>query len=339
MCLAFLKPAGQQVPDEYLARAAARHPHGFGIGWVYPGEGQLHLWRSVTDTVAWRRKVASLRGAVVVGHARYATHGPKVKANCHPAWLGAPGRSLVAHNGVLRSLPDCKAGRSDSRVFIDHVLSHFTSGWQQDRVLVAQLESLIGNGNKLVVLNADASYLILNERIGHWANGVWYSNDSYKPVETYDMGWGDDDAETYFTRRYGRYRGSRSAADAGSCDTGCDAGVTDDAVTALTDDTPSAFASQSLWWQLDHPTTEEYYGTVCGTCCDEVLSRFNDMAATPVDLGEDGADLTCDYCGLSGSALALRDRGATPVADPTPTNPKQLALPLPTTPTPHPLEV
>jgi hypothetical protein len=329
-----LKPAGHTIPDAYLERAAQMHPHGFGLGWVYPESGQLHLWRSVRDAKAWRHRVAALKGAVVIAHARYATHGPKVKANCHPAWLGEPGQALVGHNGVLRSVPDCKAGRSDSRVFIDHVLGHLKAGWQQDAVLRGQLEHLIGSGNKLVVLNADASYTILNERIGHWKDGVWYSNDSYLPYEAkpkYSRGgvtvYGGrttvateyDDMDEYYMDRYPELYGERAtvrttqeddptvrgvlAASAAACaSNSCDLGVAGE-VDDL-EDLDEGMSLYHVWCE------QKYYGIACDQCLEDMERQAemaeDDTTLQTADLTEEewhGEEPQCDFCG----ATFLRD--------------------------------
>ena len=45
------------------------------------------------------------------------------------------------------------------------------------------------SGSKLVILSvsplAQYDWYILNESLGHWFNGVWFSNNSYKPYYTY----------------------------------------------------------------------------------------------------------------------------------------------------------
>jgi glutamine amidotransferase len=49
---------------------------------------------------------------------------------------------------------------------------------------VARLESWLG-GSKLVVFTTlqkmRSQFYIVNERLGHWDNGTWWSNDSYLP--------------------------------------------------------------------------------------------------------------------------------------------------------------
>jgi hypothetical protein len=93
-------------------------------------------------------------------------------------------------------VPATADGRSDTRVFVDHVFKHLRRGWIHDPTLADQLEHLIGSYNKIAVLTADGYYRILNEGAGHWATAndhkhTWYSNNSYqsyKPVHALGKG-------------------------------------------------------------------------------------------------------------------------------------------------------
>jgi hypothetical protein len=83
------------------------------------------------------------------------------------------------HNGVMPRFSRSKDARCDSRVFGDEVLSTFSSVWITKPKLVEMLEEYIGIGNKMIVLRADGKHTILNEEMGDWKLGNWYSNNSH----------------------------------------------------------------------------------------------------------------------------------------------------------------
>jgi hypothetical protein len=43
------------------------------------------------------------------------------------------------------------------------------------------IDKMIGNGNKLVFLDANGEAYIAREHAGEWEHGIWYSNSGYKP--------------------------------------------------------------------------------------------------------------------------------------------------------------
>jgi hypothetical protein len=48
--------------------------------------------------------------------------------------------------------------------------------------MLDMLDAFIGGGSKLVFLNDNDDYFIVNEQAGHWNMGCWFSNSSYKQV-------------------------------------------------------------------------------------------------------------------------------------------------------------
>jgi glutamine amidotransferase len=121
-------------------------------------------------------------------HARYATHGVKNEANCHPFQVGGSDLTYLAHNGILDV--DIPQGdkRSDTRVFAEDILPQFGGVSALDNGTIWNMVSSWASGSKIAVLTVDPSaqyemYLV-NEKLGYWDDGVWFSNNACKIYPT-----------------------------------------------------------------------------------------------------------------------------------------------------------
>lgn len=143
-------------------------------------------------------------------HSRFTTHGRNTVDNCHPFYVGADRRTVLAHNGVLpkEAWPNKGDHRSDTRYAAETLIPAVGSlrhRWLQDSVA-----EWMGRGNKMVILTVNPKYgdnaFILNESSGIWDGGIWYSNDGYcstyskylgkgKGIGTYPRWW--DEEEDY----------------------------------------------------------------------------------------------------------------------------------------------
>jgi hypothetical protein len=121
-------------------------------------------------------------------HSRLGTHGSIGKRNCHPFRIGTDPRTVLAHNGILPKNVQPRKGdkRCDTRIAAKDFLPHnpfgpLESSWGRDR-----LTQWLGRKNKFVILTVDPhcqkNAYILNEQYGVWEDGVWYSNDDYRPL-------------------------------------------------------------------------------------------------------------------------------------------------------------
>ena len=122
-------------------------------------------------------------------HSRYATHGVKNESNCHPYPVGDDGLTYLAHNGTLSQ--DIAKGdkRSDSRVFAEDTLTAMGGVVALNNPTVRDMIGKWASSSKLAILTidprADYTMYLINEKLGHWIDGVWYSNYGYKPEPTY----------------------------------------------------------------------------------------------------------------------------------------------------------
>lgn len=184
MCLLMVSsPKAQPTRDELLI-ACANNPDGFGwavnIGHKIITGKSFNAEHSVRTFLDLLRKYPSAWGLF---HARIATHGAVCIDNTHPYKVGGRSDLILAHNGVLGIELEKGETRSDSRVFAEDWLPALGVGVLDDEQEFSQLETLC-SGSKLAILSTAPELkkpvYIINENLGHWSAGLWWSNHSYK---------------------------------------------------------------------------------------------------------------------------------------------------------------
>ena len=73
---------------------------------------------------------------------------------------------------------------SDTYMFNELILKQFNFGFEYNDTIMEMLGRYI-DSSKLVFLNSDNDYFIVNEKAGHWHMDCWFSNTSYKQVNNY----------------------------------------------------------------------------------------------------------------------------------------------------------
>ncbi|WP_416566138.1 class II glutamine amidotransferase [Nocardia testacea] len=186
MCiLTFIKP-GITPDTDMLMRGALVNPDGHGYAVLTDtGIGTGH-GLDATIVIA---EFAQLRDRYPDGpalfHSRLATHGAQDLTNCHPFRVGGDERTVLAHNGILPKQVHPANGdpRSDTRIAAEDFLPTTPFGSLDSWAGRERLERWLGS-DKMVLLTVDPAYkhqaYIFNEHRGHWVEGSWYSNDSYR---------------------------------------------------------------------------------------------------------------------------------------------------------------
>ena len=106
MCCLIVKPRGVEMPDyDTLRCVALANPDGFG----FVSETQYHRSMSFESLYAKLKQVPKSENCII--HMRYATHGSKKVANCHPFVQEG---YFFAHNGVLPI--ESKNDKTDSEI-------------------------------------------------------------------------------------------------------------------------------------------------------------------------------------------------------------------------------
>ena len=199
MCLALYKPAKATLSKTEMATAFKANPDGAGFAYYDPALRQVVIQRGYfTFDSLWADLEPIMQDKCpLILHFRWATHGEVNIDNCHPFQLSD---GALIHNGIISGLGNkytytsankyytppttgvcddggyCDDDRSDTREFVEDYLS----GMHVNALRSAKklIEFSIGY-SKLATIHNDGSVIIFNESMGHWRNGVWYSNHSY----------------------------------------------------------------------------------------------------------------------------------------------------------------
>jgi predicted glutamine amidotransferase len=181
MCIAILntKKAGR-LPKSHIKNSWDNNDMGAGLLWNE--SNKLSVFKTY-DYDEYISKYNELRDNANIGnivlHFRIATSGYKGEHNLHP-FLVSDTLGFV-HNGVIKGLGNKQF--SDTYEFND-MIKKFKHNFLTCDMSKYFISEYIGY-SKLLFLDADDRYTIINEELGKWADGNWYSNDSYKQYNDY----------------------------------------------------------------------------------------------------------------------------------------------------------
>jgi hypothetical protein len=181
MCIAILntKKAGR-LPKSQIKNSWDNNDMGSGLLWNE--KNKLSVFKTY-DYDEYIDKYNELRDNKEIGnivlHFRIATSGYNGEHNLHPFLVND--KLGFVHNGVIKGLGNKKF--SDTYEFNDMLkkYKHNFLGCDMSKYFISEY---IGY-SKLIFLDADDRYTIINEEMGKWVDGNWYSNDSYKQYNNY----------------------------------------------------------------------------------------------------------------------------------------------------------
>lgn len=184
MCIAILNKKEATLKRELLKNCWDNNGDGAGLLYI-DNKKQMKTFKELKSFDVFYQEYSRVKKSYgkrnIVLHFRISTHGKIDETNCHP-FLVNDNLGFV-HNGMIYDVPTSK-DYSDTYMFNEVVLKNFTEGFEYNEIILDMLEGFIGS-SKLVFLNSNNDYAIVNEKAGHWANGCWFSNGSYKYVSNY----------------------------------------------------------------------------------------------------------------------------------------------------------
>ncbi len=210
MCILILKPKNKPFPsEETFMECFFNNPDGIGIGWndgirthIKKGFMTFSHFMEYID----QRSIELIDKDVMI-HFRYATHGNIDNKSCHPFVIDrnyplkyTGNKTIIAHNGIIHGKEFIKKDLSDTMVLVQKInkkgLNH-----RSIKPILQSGKFIIMSPNKITIY-------------GNFIedNGVFYSNDTYKPyikpqnlfcpysmIDIYDESNND---ESYYTDKY-----------------------------------------------------------------------------------------------------------------------------------------
>ena len=177
MCLAIYKPKGQVIPEQNLQ--SGFYSNCSGSGFMFAENGVMKVVKGLFSFKEFYKHltdVGQARHAMAI-HFRAATHGPVNAENCHPFSM-LDNKFAMIHNGIFR-VPIRKTELSDTGNACIQIFEPAIKAGTYKDVKKTYQHPLWGWG-AVVLMSGAGEHLIYNEEMGHWHDGVWYSNHAYE---------------------------------------------------------------------------------------------------------------------------------------------------------------
>ena len=175
MCIAILKQKEKTIDKDLLKTCSENNRD--GCGFAYVDNGKIIIKKFMEFEKFWEEYSKVQDNHTMLIHFRIATHGKVELSNCHPFKLN--NKMAIIHNGIISGYGSKTENLSDTKDFINKVIGNITYKiWKNP-----SFRELVGMGignSKLVILDNEERYYIINENKGEWVDGVWFSNSSYK---------------------------------------------------------------------------------------------------------------------------------------------------------------
>lgn len=186
MCIAILNPNNVTLKKKVLKTCWENNTDGAGM--LYLVDGKLTTHKEMTNFDSFYDHYHNVRQkhrtSQIVIHFRISTHGKVNLTNCHPFIVND--KWGFVHNGIISAAPK-HTEFSDTYMFNREVLQKLPADWIHNDAIYDLVQEYIGS-SKLLFLNTDNEAFIVNEDMGVWDLGCWFSNTTYKASRYYDYG-------------------------------------------------------------------------------------------------------------------------------------------------------
>jgi predicted glutamine amidotransferase len=186
MCIAILNPNNVTLKKKVLKTCWENNTDGAGM--LYLVDGKLTTHKEMTNFDSFYDHYHNVRQqhktSQIVIHFRISTHGKVNLTNCHPFIVND--KWGFVHNGIISAAPK-HTEFSDTYMFNREILQKLPTDWIHNDAVYDLVQEYIGS-SKLLFLNTDNEAFIVNEDMGVWDLGCWFSNTTYKVSRYYDYG-------------------------------------------------------------------------------------------------------------------------------------------------------
>jgi hypothetical protein len=188
MCIAIMNPSNVTLKKKLLQTCWDNNYHGGGLLYINTDTNQLESFKSLKDFDALYSQYQYVRKkyskSKVVLHFRISTHGTISEDNVHPFFVNQD--IGFVHNGIISQAPHSDR-YSDTYMFNKSMLQALPDDFVYNEGIMELLSEYIGY-SKLLFLDIDNEYHIVNEDLGVWDHGCWFSNTGYKASKYLDYG-------------------------------------------------------------------------------------------------------------------------------------------------------
>jgi hypothetical protein len=183
MCIAIAKQAGVEIDPVILERCFTHNPD--GAGFCIEQDGVLQIHKGLFTFKAFYDAFKPFENQKALIHFRIKTHGPLNTENCHPFFVND--ECAFIHNGIISGVPNSRT-ESDTIMFnnlyIKPLVKDYGYAALKTTPIKKLIEDFIGH-SKLAFFNKNEDdFLIFNKEKGNLsAEGIWFSNESWKERE------------------------------------------------------------------------------------------------------------------------------------------------------------
>ena len=178
VCIAILKPKDSEISNETLRECWNSNPH--GAGFMYAKNNRVIVRKELKHFERFLkqyRKHEKLGGKMVI-HFRIMTHGKLDYKNTHPHQVND--KTWLVHNGVI-SQHSYKNSKLSDTVKFCKMLAGLPVDFMQSKPTLKLIGGYIDT-DKIILMDTSGKTRIINEDEGVWDEGIWYSNQSYCPI-------------------------------------------------------------------------------------------------------------------------------------------------------------
>ena len=180
MCIIIYKKENAELPSyEILKRCFQRNPDGAGFCYINAKTNKIKMEKGFFSFNKFYKRLLEVQNEHhLLIHMRIATGGILDDRNCHPFKVNSG--LYFAHNGILD-----KEIAAPNQIFSDtytlnEILKNFHLKYKELKSEFFRLLFAERIQNNKIVFFGVKNAFILNEDLGYWEDGVWFSNGSYR---------------------------------------------------------------------------------------------------------------------------------------------------------------